>query len=133
VLCVPGIATAKIETVDTQKRIVCSGSSRAMLDLVAFDVAYTYPAPTHQYGIWPSWGNASVGNRSILWVTDVPFIEGPKLQRQSLMLLYGENGLVDMPGRVSDHDFPGGATIEDKTHRYTDSDIEQQLPGWKVC
>lgn len=132
-LCVPGQVDAAVTDVSEQRHLVCNGSRKAAVDLVSVNVDYTYPAPTHQFGLWPSWGNAAVGGRDILWVFDVPFVEGAQSQRHSLALLYGENGLVDVVGQVKDFNFPGGVTDEERTHVYQPNEIANLFPGWAAC
>lgn len=102
VVCVPGLVEASVEATPVQRYNVCKDDLRGVMELGAVDVRFTYPNPTHQYGIWGSERPTGLiaGNPAI-WVSTPPFVNGSVAQHHTYAHLYDTVGLHEKTGRIS--------------------------------
>lgn len=120
VLCVPGVVTATVDVLDTQSTSVCSDAGDGRVDLYAVDVTYTYPAATHQFGLWPSAPDGVIGGRTLVWTDNIPLTTGGATFHVSIALLFDTRGLLQFNGLVADH---AQSTPSERTHQYRTSDV----------
>jgi hypothetical protein len=126
VLCIPGVAETSSTVTDTRQVDVCSDTGRGVVELVAADVTYTYPAPSHQFGLWPDYPDGEIGGNKVVWTRDLPLIDGAQTMHFALALLHDSRGLVQIAGIVADH---ATATADEIALTYDAGDIETLFGG----
>lgn len=132
VLCVPGIVKTETKASELQRFEVCSEGLRGVLEQGSINMSYTYPKPTHQFGVWG--GADADGNQpggTPLWKTTPPYAEGPVEIHYEYAHLYDRYGIYQRAGRTS---VVGEDPVEDTSRVPNEADLAVWFGGaWQIC
>ena len=104
VLCVPGVADVDIDYDPTSIIGVCvDGEAAGQIVLSRFTLDYTYPAPTHQFGMWN--GRQGDGTTDFgpvpLWASPPPLVDEGAPSQHAVAFWISGSQLVDFAGRAT--------------------------------